>query len=80
VHLQSAPAAPSFLAKGSEVAVADDAGQIGIDVLGIDLGFRKPLVAFQIDQTGRGSNVVYEIYSLSKPAQLLYTIAGGDSY
>jgi len=48
--------------------------------MGIDLGSRKPVVAFQIDQTGRGSNVVYEIYSLSKPAQLLYTIAGGDSY
>ncbi|WP_109485594.1 energy transducer TonB [Occallatibacter savannae] len=66
--------------KGQELSVADDAGQIGIDVLGADLGFGKPVVAFQVDQTGRGSNVEYRIYSLAKPLRLLQTLSGGDSY
>jgi hypothetical protein len=65
---------------GPEVSVASDAGQVGIDVLGADLGFGKPVVAFQIDQSGAGSNRTYQIYSLEKPPHLLYTITGGDSY
>jgi hypothetical protein len=69
-----------LVSKGQEVPVVEDAGQVGIDVLGADLGFGKPVVAFQIDRKGRGSNVVYQIYSLTKPAALLYTISGGNSY
>ncbi len=55
-------------------------GKVGIDVLGADLGFGKPVVAFQIDQSGAGSNRTYQIYSLAKPPHLLYTITGGDAY
>ena len=69
-----------LVSKGQDVVVADNADQVGIDVLGVDLGFGKPVVAFQIDQTGRGSDVEYKIYSLSKPTRLLYTLSGGDSY
>jgi hypothetical protein len=47
---------------------------------GADLGFGKPVVAFQIDQSGARSNRTYQIYSLEKPPHLLYTITGGDSY
>ena len=65
---------------GQILSVADDAGQVGIDVLGVDLGFGKPVVAFQIDQSGRGTNVAYQIYALTKPARLLYTLTGGDLY
>lgn len=63
-----------------EISVASDAGQVGIDVLGADLGFGKPVVAFQIDDSGAGSNRTYQIYSLARPPQLLYTIKGADSY
>jgi hypothetical protein len=65
---------------GQEISAAPDAGQVGIDVLGADLGFGKPVVAFQIDDSGAGSNRTYQIYSLARPPQLLYTVRGGDSY
>jgi len=66
--------------KGQELSVASDASQVGIDVLGADLGFEKPVVGFQIDDSGAGSNRTYQIYSLARPPQLLYTIKGADSY
>ena len=44
------------------------------------MGFGKPVVAFQIDEYGSGSEPVYQIFSLTKPPQLLYTITGGDRY
>jgi hypothetical protein len=66
--------------KREEIPVASDVGKVGIDVLGADLGFGKPVVAFQIDKSGAGSNLTYQIYSLSKPPHLLYTITGGNTY
>jgi hypothetical protein len=39
-----------------------------------------PVVAFQIDETGDKTDRKYQIYSLTKPPRLLYTIAGADSY
>ena len=65
---------------GQEISVASDAGQVGIDVLGADLGFGKPVVAFQIDDSGAGSNRAYQIYSLARHPQLLYTLKGANSY
>jgi len=66
---------------GSEdIGVASNAAQIGIDILGADLGFGKPVVAFQIDETGNGTDRSYQIYSLAKPPRLLFTITGGGSY
>jgi hypothetical protein len=65
---------------GQEISVASNAGQVGIDVLGADLGFGKPVVAFQIDDSGAGSNRTYQIYSLARHPQLLYTIKGANSY
>ena len=66
--------------KGKDIPVVSDAEQVGIDVLGADLGFGKPVVSFQIDRSGAGSKLIYQIYSLAKPPHLLYTIMGGDSY
>jgi hypothetical protein len=63
-----------------ETPVVSDAGVVAIDVLGADLGFGKPVVAFQIDKSGSGSKRAYEIFSLNKPPRLLYTITGGDTY
>ena len=63
-----------------EISVASDAGQVGIDVLGADLGFGMPVVAFQIDKSGSGSDRTYQIYSLARSPRLLYTIKGASSY
>jgi len=63
-----------------DLTVASDAAQIVIDVLGADLSLGKPVVAFQIDDTGDGTHRTYQIYSLTKPPRLLYTITGADSY
>jgi len=69
-----------LVAKERVISVVDDADQVSIDVLGADLGFGKPVVAFQIDPTGRGNNIEYQIYSLTRPSRLLYTLRGGHSY
>jgi hypothetical protein len=69
-----------LLWNGREIPVVADAGEVGIDVLGVDLGFGKPVVAFQIDESGSGSERVYQIFSLTKIPRLLYTITGGDTY
>jgi hypothetical protein len=69
-----------LVAKEQVTSVVDDADRLTIDVLGADLGFGKPVVAFQIDQTGSGNSVEYQIYSLTRPSRLLYTLTGGDTY
>jgi hypothetical protein len=66
--------------KGRVIPVASDAAQVGIDVLGADLGFGKPVVSFQIDKSGTGLRRSYEIYSLTKVPHLLYTLTGGGTY
>jgi hypothetical protein len=63
-----------------EMSVESDAAQVGIDVLGSDLGFGHPVVSFQIDRSVNGTARMYRIYSLTKPPRLLYTLAGGHSY
>ncbi|HEY2468128.1 MAG TPA: hypothetical protein VGI45_09825 [Terracidiphilus sp.] len=65
---------------GERLSVESEAAQVGIDVLGADLGFKRPVVAFQIDRSGGGTARIYQIYSLTKPPKLLYSLAGGDSY
>ncbi|MFZ0395414.1 MAG: hypothetical protein WCF17_01635 [Terracidiphilus sp.] len=62
------------------LTVASDAAQVVIDVLGADLGLGKPVVAFQIDNSGDGTHRTYRIYSLTKPPRLLSTIIGAESY
>jgi hypothetical protein len=47
---------------------------------GAKLIAKGQVVSFQIDKSGSGSNRIYQIYSLTKPAHLLYTLAGGNSY
>jgi hypothetical protein len=63
-----------------EVPVVSDAEEVSIDVLGADLGFGKPVVAFQIDKSGTGSLPRYQVFSLNRTPHLLYTITGGDTY
>lgn len=59
---------------GSNLAAAD------IDIMGADLGFGIPVVAFQIKATDADPTVRYEIYSLNKPPKLLHTITGQDYF
>jgi hypothetical protein len=63
-----------------ELPVATDATQIGIDVLGADLGLNVPVIAFQIGISGVDSQRTYQIYSLRKPPRMLHMISGGDIY
>lgn len=72
--------AAKLIWKSQEISVASDADQVGIDVLGADLGFGKPVVAFLIGKSRGSSKRIYTIYSLAKTPHLLYTISGGDSY
>jgi hypothetical protein len=63
-----------------DLLVVSKASQVDIDVLGADLGFGTPVVAFQMKTTGVQSTMTYEIYSLQKPPRLLRTITGGDFF
>src|SRR6185437_10123297 len=63
-----------------ELVVAPEAAQADIDVMGADLGLDAPVVAFQIKASDADGDVKYEIYSLSKPPQLLRTIEGRDFF
>ena len=65
---------------GGELEVATSAEQVGIDVLGSDLGFQVPVVAFQIGPSNIDMQSEYRIYSLKKPPTLLRTIRGGSAY
>lgn len=65
---------------GGELEVAKGAEEVGIDLLGTDLGFRIPVVAFQIRASATDPVSEYRVYSLNKPPRLLRTITGGSSY
>ena len=63
-----------------ETLVAAGVSQADIDVMGADLGFGFPVVAFQIKASDGDPTVKYEIYSLNKPPKLLRTIVGQDYF
>jgi hypothetical protein len=63
-----------------ETILGSDLAQADIDVLGADLGFGVPVVAFQIKATDADPTIRYEIYSLGKPPKLLHTIIGQDYF
>jgi hypothetical protein len=65
---------------GGELELATSVEQVGIDVLGSDLGFRVPVVALQIRASSADARSEYRIYSLEKPPRLLRTIKGGSAY
>jgi hypothetical protein len=65
---------------GQELRVAEGASKVDVDVLGADLGFGVPVVAFQIKQFAADWDMTYQIYSLQRPPRLLRTITGGDFF
>ena len=58
--------------------MAAEAAQVDINVLGVDFGLGRPVVAFQVKKSAADWDMTYQIYSLQKPPKLLRTIAGGD--
>jgi hypothetical protein len=56
------------------------AAQIDIDVLGADLGFGTPVVAFVVQPTQDDTRKNYEIWSLDKNPRSLHTLTGEISY
>jgi hypothetical protein len=63
-----------------QLTAVPSTAQIDIDVLGADLGFGMPVVAFQVRDADDAWQSTYLIYSLSKNPRLLSTITGGDFY
>lgn len=63
-----------------ELQVASQAAQVTIDLLGSDLGFGTPVVAFQVRNGERDAQSEYRIYSLKGTPALLRTVSGGSSY
>jgi hypothetical protein len=63
-----------------QLTAVPSAAQVDIDVLGADLGFGMPVVAFQVREADDAWQATYLIYSLSKNPRLLATITGGDLY
>jgi hypothetical protein len=60
--------------------VVPSALQIDIDVLGTDLGFGIPVVAFVVQPTQDDPRKTYEIWSLDKKPRILHTFTGENSY
>lgn len=63
-----------------ETILGSDLAQADIDVMGADLGFGVPVVAFQIKATDADPTIQYQIYSLKKSPKLLRTIVGQDYF
>lgn len=63
-----------------ETLIGSNLAQADIDVMGADLGFGVPVVAFQIKARDTDPTIRYEIYSLTKPPRLLRTIVGQDYF
>lgn len=70
----------ALMFKGHQLVAVPSAARIDIDVLGADLGFGVPVVAFESWQSSHGWQSTYQIYALKKNPHLLRTIAGGDQY
>ena len=63
-----------------QIVVAPEVAQADIDVMGADLGLGSLVVAFQIKASEDDPLIKYEIYSLTRPPQLLRTITGEDYF
>jgi hypothetical protein len=63
-----------------ELVVTPQAAQADIDVMGANLGLGPHVVSFQIKESESDPRINYEIYSLTKPPQLLRTIRGEDFF
>jgi hypothetical protein len=69
-----------FTWKNEDLVIMPQAAQIDIDVLGSDLGFGTPVVAFQTRKSQIDPLLEYDIYTLAKPPRKLRTLTGGNLY
>jgi hypothetical protein len=65
---------------GRVLAVATEASQVDLDVLGVDFGLGTPVVAFQVKKSAADWDMTYLVYSLKPSPKLLRTITGGDFF
>jgi hypothetical protein len=70
----------TLLWEHDQLTAVPPTAQVDIDVLGADLGFGMPVVAFQVREANDDWRATYLIYSLTKSPRLLATITGGDLY
>jgi hypothetical protein len=63
-----------------QTIVVPTAAQVDIDVLGADLGFGVPVIAFIVQPTQDDTRKNYEIWSLDKKPRKLFTLTGENSY
>jgi hypothetical protein len=63
-----------------QAAVVQTAAQVDIDVLGADLGFGVPVVAFIVRPAPDDPRSNYEIWSIERKPRHLLTLTGEDSY
>jgi hypothetical protein len=74
-------ACEAVLRWGNErTAVVQTAAQVDIDVLGADLGFGVPVVAFIARPAPDDPHPNYEIWSIERKPRHLLTLTGEDSY
>jgi hypothetical protein len=64
----------------TRTVVIPSALQIDVDVLGADLGFGIPVVAFVVQPTEDDAHKTYNLWSLDKKPRSLYTLTGETSY
>jgi hypothetical protein len=64
----------------NEIPVVRGALQVDIDVLGADLGFGVPVIAFQVRDSSTEVGMTYKVFSLVGGPKLLQTITGGNYY
>ena len=60
--------------------LVSQAESVDIDALGVDLGFRSPVLGLQVKNAEDDCFVTYNIYALGKPPRLVRTITGGSSF
>ncbi len=66
--------------RGDRLVAIPSAAKVDIDVMGVNLGFGGPVVAFESWSASNSWQATYAIYSLDKHPRLLRTITGGDEY
>jgi hypothetical protein len=66
--------------RGEQLVAVHSAAKVDIDVLGANLGFGEPVVAFEWWKSSEDWQSEYQIYSLGRDPHLLATITGGDEY
>jgi hypothetical protein len=66
--------------ENDDLVVVPSAAQVDLDVAGVGMGIGEPVAAFVVRKDDDDSRAIYALYSVKKPASLLWTLTGGDNY